>query len=303
MPSFKRVLVGLDFSRTDAQVLQYLKGLTLLTSPDKIIFTNIHKEIEIPQEVLQQFPDLKTSINGTFVQELVEETNAVNFIGCEKEYLALEGNLLEKLLDKSTKEDIDLVAVGRKNRSGLKGLEHRMIIRKAPCNVLIVPESAQVKFTTILIATDFSEYSKLALEQAISLAKNSKAKLICQHIYEVPTGYSKTGKTFTQFAAIMRENAEKNYELFIKNIDTEGVTIETVFTLSNRHEEAENIAAIAREKKVDLVVLGSKGRTNLSVVLMGSVAELLLDELFHIPILIMKKKGAKFGVLEAIQMA
>lgn len=303
MSLFKRVLVGLDFSRTDSQVLNYLKGLSLLTVPEKIVFTNIHSEIDVPAEVLKQFPDLKTSINKTFVQELVEETNSINFVGCEKEYIVLEGQLLPKLLEKSTSDDIDLVVVGRKNLQGTKGLGHKKVVRKSPCGVLIVPENVKPTFNTIMVASDFSAYSKNAMQEALLLGKSSNAKIICQHIYEVPAGYSKTGKTFSQFAAIMKENAEKSYEKFIKDFDLNGVNVEPVYTLSNHSEEAENIASVARDKKVDLVVVGSKGRTNLSAILLGSITESLLDELYSIPLLVVKKKGEQFGLFDAIKAA
>lgn len=168
---------------------------------------------------------------------------------------------------------------------------------------MVIPENSKPIFNNILLATDFSEYSKLALEEAISLAHSTNGNITCQHIYEVPTGYSKTGKTFTQFAAIMRENAEANFQKYIKDIDTKGVQIEAIYTLSNHREEAENIAAVAREKKVDLVIVGSKGRTNLSAILLGSITEALLDELYTIPILVVKKKGDQFGLLDAIKAA
>ena len=303
MALLNRVLVGLDFSRTDSQVLTYLKGLSLISFPEKIFFTNIHSEIDVPSEILEQFPDLKSSINNTFIKELVEETNAVNFVGCEKEYVALEGNLLFNLIEKSTNDNIDLVVVGRKNKHGAKGLEHKKIVRKSPCGVLIIPENSKPIFKNIFLATDFSEYSKIALQEAISLAHSSNGKIVCQHVYEVPTGYSKTGKTFTQFAAIMRENAEVNFKKYIKDIDTKGVKIEPVFTLSNHREEAENIAAVSRERKSDLVIIGSKGRTNLSAILLGSITEALLDELYSIPILVVKKKGDQFDFIDAIKAA
>ncbi len=301
MSAHKRILVGLDFSNMDTQVLSYTKSLNLMLRPEKIFFVNIHQEIAIPEEITNKFPDIRESFDKKFIQEMVEETNGFNMFGADHEYLALEGNPLVKILELVDKENIDLVIVGKKSDRDHKGLAHRKLVRKAHCDVLVVTPDKKPGFNKIVVASDFSKYNKMALQKAIDIAASAKAEVICHHEYEVPTGYYKTGKSYTEFADIMRDNAIKAYSEFIKDVDTNGVKVEANFSLSNHDEIATNAFRAAQENGADLVVLGAKGRNELTALLIGSVAEAFLEEDHPIPLLIAKHKHAEFSFWDAIK--
>lgn len=300
----KKILVGLDFTSSDQQVLKYLKTITLIAGyVEKIVFVTVHNEIDIPDQVLQDFPTLKTVIDGRYVKEMIEETHSINFLDIDVDYLSLSGNTLHQLITKSKEEDIDLIMVGRKTNRGQAGIAYRKLIRKSSCDVFIVPDNLEPTFEQLLVASDFSDYSRIAFLQALEFAREVKGKITLQHVYQVPVGYSKTGKSFTEFAAIMRENAEKNYQEFLSEIDLKGVKVTPLFTLSNKDEEAENIAQTAEQMKADVVVVGAKGRTNLAAFLLGSVTEQLLEEMESTPAMVVKKKGDEFDLFDAFRVA
>jgi nucleotide-binding universal stress UspA family protein len=111
----------------------------------------------------------------------------------------------------------------------------------------------EVFLREILAATDFSTQSHGAFEAALALAKHFGARL---HIVHVVSDVSK------------QEAAQAQLDSFAKKT---GV-IEVVRAVEVGHAASE-IVKYAGRKKIDLIVLGTHGRSGLARVLMGSVAD------------------------------
>lgn len=295
----KKIITGLDFSDTDAQVLQTLSELNKLLHPEKVTYINIHKEIDLPEEVLKTFPDLKSDVNEEFIKKMVEECDGFNIVGTDTEYLALEGNPLKEIMSVAEERDADVIIVGRKETRE-KGISHAKLVRGSYCDVLLASDKGSASFNKILVASDFSDYSKLAMERAIELAAASGGSILCQHVYEVPRGYSKTGKSYEEFADIMEKNSRLDYETFMKSIDTKGVSVEPLLTLGDSNDSYEHVITAAKAANSDLIVIGAKGRTGMAAMFVGSVAEKIIENCISKSIYVVKKKGSEYGLLDAI---
>ena len=202
---------------------------------------------------------------------------------------------------------MDLVMVGRKKSGKEKKVGGGIIIhrlaRRAGCSLLIVPENVKEAVESILVPIDFSEGSSRALQQAIEVAENTtnEVKIIAQNVYQVPTGYHYTGKSFNDFARIMQKNAEKSYKAFIKKIDTKGQTIEPIYSLDKHEDTIQLIYDTADKLKVDGIIFGAKGRSATTALFIGSTAEKLIDVDINIPVMVVRPKGKQSGILDYIR--
>jgi nucleotide-binding universal stress UspA family protein len=120
---------------------------------------------------------------------------------------------------------------------------------------------------TILHPTDFSAASHYALELAFSLARDHGARVILLNVVEPPF-YG--GEPLMPIATLpdLRTEAENWFETLPKpkgNIETKQVIAEG--------DPVSQILRVAAEEHADFIVLGTHGRTGLSRLLMGSVAE------------------------------
>lgn len=291
MENFKSVLVGLELSGGDSHLLKYLRLFNSVIHPKKVLFFNVHQEIRIPSPVLEAYPEIEEKINNVFIKDMVEKTENSHLSGCETEYEAIQGDVVTAIIKKSKEPEVELMLLGRKEHKSRRHLAYKKMARKADCSVLIVPEDSRSSFKKIHVAIDFSASSKNALETALHIASIAKGEVVCHHVYEVPTGYYKTGKSFTEFAQIMKANAKKDYQKFIEEIDTKGVKLQEVFTLSENGHYSESIEQISTEKRADLIVIGSKGHSLLGSLFIGSTAEALVDSNNNIPLLLVKHKG------------
>lgn len=298
--SIKNIMIALDLSEMDKTLLGYTKILNLFLRPEEIHAVHVQKHEEIPDEVLIEFPNLREKLEDAYIQELVERIESFDIVGTSMKYKVLQGNPLKEVLKKSHDEAIDLLVVGKKNASTNSGLVPQKLARKSSSHVLLVPENVNNELKKILVAIDFSDFSKLALQSAIDLASQCGAEIICQHIYEVPTGYSKIGKSFEEFAQIMKGHAEKSFDKFIADFETEDLKITSVFTLNNQQKVASKIEECAEQFNVNLIIIGARGRTNVAAILLGSVTEQLIGSMEKTPILIVKKRDKTFGFWKAI---
>lgn len=303
MHSVNHILVGLDLSKTDKQVLAYTKELAALLSPKRITFVNVHATVTIPKEIAEQFPDVKSDIDDRYIGEMVRETNNFNVFGVEQVFRAMEGNPLPKLIELVENEAVDLLIVGKRVDGSRSAVSHRKLVRKAPCDVVVVPGEINSVLNRILVPVDFSANSKDAVERALFLAKLSGGEVICHHVYEVPIGYSKTGKSFTEFAEIMRGHAENSMSEFLKDIPTDGMLIETSYSLTGDNDVVHDILSAARSNDSDMIVVGAKGRTNLAAVFMGSIAEGLAEHDRELPVFVVHPVNERFGFIDVIKSA
>lgn len=182
------------------------------------------------------------------------------------------------IVEEAKKNKADLIVMGRRGRTGLKrllmGSVTAKVIGHAPCNVLVVPRAADIKFKSILIATDGSKYSMAAASEAMGIAKRCGASL-----FAIAVVQSETISPFDIVHAEMRreliaeqelEEAEKNVNVLNEIAGKEGIRI-NCSVVGGRPYEA--IVETARNKTADLIVMGSHGKTGLERLLMGSVTE------------------------------
>ena len=149
----------------------------------------------------------------------------------------------------------------------------------------------------ILVPTDFSKEAATATEVAFDIAKKSGADLILLHVVEEATGGSfnvegqvpYTGRTEDKlFTLKLIEKARKQLRKIVADPKFSAVRVDGKLKIGNPYHGMRTIIA---EQKVDLVVMGTSGRTGIDGMLIGSNTEKIIRT-SHCPVLTVLKKPA-----------
>jgi nucleotide-binding universal stress UspA family protein len=130
-----------------------------------------------------------------------------------------------------------------------------LVIGHAPCNVLVLPLNAKLECKNVLIATDGSKFSEAAASEALGIAKRCGSSLI---VISVASSDAEIA------------SANGNVKKVSEAAEKEGIKTASVVTTGKPYEA---IIETSKQKKADLIVVGSHGRTGLARLLMGSVTE------------------------------
>lgn len=126
----------------------------------------------------------------------------------------------------------------------------------------------------ILYATDYSKASGRALDEAVKLAKQNNAELWVVHVIEPLVTYV-SGEDFGGAELYMRleettkRDAESSMKKLMQRLERLRVKAKSLLLKGSPHEQ---IVKAAKNKKADMIVVGTHGRTGLSKLFMGSVA-------------------------------
>jgi nucleotide-binding universal stress UspA family protein len=134
------------------------------------------------------------------------------------------------------------------------------------------------KYKKVLFCTDFSENSDYAFEFAYGIAKRDEGLLYILHVMphnpnqDRVRGYV-SEDILRNIQRGLEQELDDNYkERYVKKIE-DAVGFEVV-TKSGREDE--EILKFAKDKKVDIIVVGTHGKTGIEHVFFGSVAEKVL---------------------------
>ena len=142
----------------------------------------------------------------------------------------------------------------------------------------------------ILVPFDFSEHSEKAFTWALAMAQQWRARLLLLHVVPQPTYPPMLMGTYfnvAEFEASLKEDAETRAQEFLGKTGSRTVQVDAKVLIG---EPFGDICRIAEKEKVDLIVIGSHGRTGLSHVLLGSVAERVVRHA-SCPVLVVGKKA------------
>ncbi len=131
----------------------------------------------------------------------------------------------------------------------------------------------------ILVPTDFSEYSDKALKQAVEIASTFKSKVYLLHV--VDDGIQQCAGDYClkyEVLEALKLEIQKASEEKLKkeaNVIGKSSQVDIVFDVRTGHPY-EEILQEQEDKKIDLIVIASHGKTGLLKHLIGSVAEKVL---------------------------
>lgn len=300
MKNFVKAIVGLDLTEMDEILISKVSKMVDFLGIKKIYFTHVAKDLTLPDEIKEHFPDLASSTDEAIRAEVKNLIQKANFpTGIDIDILVEEGKPMDTLCRWAKIKDVDLIIMGRKEELEGSGSLAKNMAHRAPCSVLFFTEKSGLELPKkVLIPMDFSDHSIMTMQFAERIAKEQNCEIVGLHIYSIPTGYYKTGKSHEEFAEIMETHAKNDYKKFIEKHDFKA--FECIYKLKDDGNEGRFIIQQAKEIGADLILMGSRGRTPSAAVLLGSIAEKLVNINNMVPMLIFKKKGENMSFLDAL---
>lgn len=147
----------------------------------------------------------------------------------------------------------------------------------------------------ILIPTDFSESSRYALKYAVDLNAVFKARLFLLHVLQDFTEFSEynlSPSILPQLYLEFEENAAKRLEEMVTHMVPPETHCDTYILHGVPFYE---IIQFSKREKVDLIVIGTRGRTGIQHVLFGHTAEKVVKK-SHCPVLSVKHPEIEFSM-------
>ncbi|AEH39343.1 universal stress protein [Halopiger xanaduensis] len=189
------------------------------------------------------------------------------------------GDPRARILEYIEAAEIELVVMGAHGRqeagAGILGRVTEEVVRNASVPVLVVRASDDIQsrypFDRVLVPTDGSEHARIALERGVEIAAETGATLHLLSVVDV-TRYGADSET-DALVDRLEEDAKDALEAAAESATADGVDVRTAVTVGSVHRE---ISAYAETEDVDLLIMGTHGRSDPERELLGSVTERVL---------------------------
>lgn len=250
--------------------------------------------VDVVQETSSYQPILPESVKDINLHDLLVEEKKENLMWIlrpfQKERVKISINILKgipflEIIREIIRKDHDLVIITPEGKSEFKdilfGTTTMHLMRKCPCPVWAIKPSSDVSFSRILAAVDPDpdEIENIALNRKIlemssSLAAMQKSELHIVHVWDFLIKSAMIPKqTIDEMAEQVRIKHKSWFEALLKKHVPE--LPENQIHLI-RGEPGIQISRLAKEKEIDLIVMGTVSRSGISGLFIGNTAEKIL---------------------------
>ncbi|MCF8244980.1 MAG: universal stress protein [Saprospiraceae bacterium] len=296
----KRVMIGLELNGTDESVLAYFKYIDQFLKAEKISFVYVKPTVSpiFPLLDIYYYPSESAGLNEKQHEQLMEKIEAELKNVFPKEDMAkvsfsVESGPPPEVLAKITDSaHADLVIIGKRAMAEYHVINAMNIVRMVDANVLVAPEKSRPALQTILVPVDFSDYSARALKTAVGFkhAAMQPVKVVGIHIYQDNSLhlYGLGGIPMTYEQDIAGRYKDSFNEFLAEKLPALKDDVDIVLEEHSRPQVAQALLKKAHEIGTDLIIMGNKGHSRLSQLLLGSTTEALLRKNEDIPVLVVK---------------
>ncbi|MBT8037882.1 MAG: universal stress protein [Verrucomicrobiae bacterium] len=281
MKTHTNTLVGIDYSdngvnalREAARVAHWNQG-------------NLHGLHIIEDEVIslfreqKDFDELKVMHTAlTHLKEYVEDILGPDH-SCQCRLRV--GHPFHEMLDEIQSRQADLLVLGSRGLSektlhNVGSLAQRCV-RKAPTHVLLVRQKQDSPYQNIIACTDFSNTANRAAQIAADMAIQDGASLELVHFYTYPIyPYGDVRLDLDPapgFIDSLMDNQKKKLNHLANKLQASHPSLD-IKTSIVEDSISHAIGNYIKDSKVDLVVLGTRGRTGLKSLFLGTKAEKII---------------------------
>jgi universal stress protein E len=290
MDKLRSILVGADFTTGSQAALQQATHLARASGGGggaivrAIHVINTHVVIDLQHALSPMQKNIQASLETEAKREWLKFAHdlpgkdSVNFV-------VRVGNPTSSILDEVEASAADLLVLGIHKEDGSEsgaGTVAGACVRKAKCRVLLVRPEQSGPFKRVVACLDFSDVSRRAVLEAARLARLEGASLDIVHVFEPPWRqlhyFAPMSENSPEFQAGYRAEVVSKMRNLCEPMKAELAGVTHAFKLEEHHSAGRGIIEYATNNPVDLIVLGTQGRSNLRDVLLGSTAERLLRQ-------------------------
>jgi universal stress protein E len=273
MELIKKILLAHDFSKSSNNVVTTAMELA------KVFHSEIVPIHILPDDVVTE--KVKSLLEETATKKLQETIDHLKSEGVKAgEPILAFGSPHEKIVEAAVDTNANLIVIGsgvnKKGKKFLLGTTTERIIQKSEKPVFVEKEDVPLKVKHILCPVDFSDTSKRALRNAITMAYRFKAELSILSVCELQGSAWFTSKEDREAENDKRCTEHSNkFDNFLKGFNLSDLKWNKE---TRRGNPAEEILSAVSEKEIDLLVMGTAGKTGLSRLVIGSVTEKVIRE-------------------------
>jgi nucleotide-binding universal stress UspA family protein len=214
----------------------------------------------------------------------------------------VEGSTTDNIVRYARENNITFTLMGKKIGYEGRGGIVRKVISIIPSSVLLISETTQPQIEHVLVRMDFSKMSALALNMALKLRELTGTKVSCHHAYKLPLKYFPVSspENDKKLMAHIEKHSRKEYQKFMKKLELDLETISCTNSLDPENDEAHILYKQALTIGADMIVIGSKIKSELADIIIDSTSEKLASTEKNIPVLIIKDRKQTIGFLKAL---
>ncbi|MEI6533820.1 MAG: universal stress protein [Verrucomicrobiaceae bacterium] len=282
MKKFHSILVAIDFSPSSRNALC---EAARLAAYDESAMVAVHV---VEQEVANAIgQSLKLDAAGVIAHIHKSLEHFIAHAGIGAVQIASEvhiGHPFVSLVTACQKHKADLLIMGSRGSQhgvGQVGAIAAQCVRKAPVEVLLVKEDFTGPHRHVIACVDLSETSAKAVQFARRIAEQDGSRLDClfvdQSTLALAADYGGYLPALPALDAVSAGNWKKEVDAFIEPLLRNGTVQEKRNIIMERMSVRDAIMEHIRETQASLVVLGTRGKTDLRTLIMGTTAEKVLQ--------------------------
>jgi nucleotide-binding universal stress UspA family protein len=134
-----------------------------------------------------------------------------------------------------------------------------------------------IQVQRILVPLDFSRHADSVLEWAAHLAEEHQSRLLLLHAYHLPVEFQQLEGAYLpqDFWASVKTEAEQNLKRYAEPLRAKGLAVDVIV---REGYPATVIEQEAVDQRADLIVIGTRGLSGLKHLLLGSIAERVVQK-------------------------
>lgn len=299
MRDSKCVVVGVDFSESSRSALGQALDISSRTSSRLVVVHVIDEDvIERAAEAMNTSEDeLRVLETETVSRKLSDFLPS----GVDTSSVDIEvriGHPLDQILGLVSETNAGLLvlgATGLGENHGLGSLAGKCC-RKVPAEVLLVRRNQPGPHKKVVVGVDFSETSRRAVKWGVEISGLDSASLRVVHVYFGPWHQlhymSPTTEADPDFIVQYKQTLRDRLQEFLIEYRDRLADQDVKCELVEYSSPSAGLVKYVEENGTDLVVIGTRGRSKLSYLLMGSDAERIAGKV-GCSVLLVKPEGFK----------
>ena len=262
------ILATVDISRVSRSAFK--QALALASSMGaRLVAISVTPKYEGNMNRLK-IADANRQLSAPFRKSLEEAAAYAASLGLKIQTVHAVGEPAEQIVRVAEEEGVDMIVLGNAQRSKMEqvllGGMTAKVIAGSSCDVLLVPEMAEIRFGKILVGINGTPASNAAGQRALELAGSYGSEVHAVTAIDVPTDQS------LRYGVLKdaRKKGFKSLEVIVRQGEQLGLQ---VITDLQETSPEKGLIEYANKKDIHHIILGSKGYFGVSDILLGSVVE------------------------------